>query len=160
MSRQIPPENSVVIDTSCLIYLWKLNLLHKLVIRYNVIYIPKYVREEFRRKGKIKHQFNNFLKEYKFLQICEIGNFFDVQLLYDKRTNPDARIHRGEAEVIIQARERGNLEVLIDDSRGKKVAEAHTLLVRSTFDVLEEFKRIGIIQSVEGELKKIGLLIK
>jgi predicted nucleic acid-binding protein len=131
-----------------------------LVIRYDIIYVPKYVREEFRRKGRIKRQFNHFLQEYKFLQICEIGNFFDVQLLYDKRTNPDARIHRGEAEVIIQARERGTLEVLIDDSRGKKVAEAHTLLVRSTSDVLEEFERIGIISSVEDELRKIGLLKK
>jgi predicted nucleic acid-binding protein len=161
MTRPISPENSAVIDTDCLIYLWKLDLLHKLVIRYNVVYIPKYVKEEFGRKGKIKRRFNSFLKEYKsFLEICEVGNFYDVQLLYDRKRNPKARIHRGEAEVIIQARERGTSDVLINDRKGKKVAESHTLLVKSIFDILDDFKKVGVIENTENEIKKIGLLRK
>lgn len=158
MSKKPLFERSAVIDTSCLIYLWKLGLLQKLVISYKIIYIPKYVKEEFRRKGKIKRRFYEFLQEYKtFLEVCEVGNFIDVQLLYDKRRNPDARIQRGEAETIIQARERGISEVIINDKKGEKIARQHTLSVKNIFDILEELQKNGIIENIETELQKIGL---
>ncbi|MGC2235861.1 MAG: hypothetical protein WA584_06850, partial [Pyrinomonadaceae bacterium] len=122
-----------------------------------VIYIPKYVKEEFGRKGKIKRRFYEFLQEYdSFLKICEIGNFIDVQLLYDKRSNPISRIDRGEAEVIIQARERGISEVLIDDRKGRNMAKAHTLNVKGTLGILKELKRNELIEKITPFLLRIG----
>ena len=149
--------NFAVADTSCLIQLWKLGLLQKLVLQYNIIYIPKYVKEEFQRKGKIKRRFYEFLQEYdSFLKICEIGSFYDVQLLYDKRLNPNARIDRGEAEVIIQARERGISEVLIDDKKGRDMAKTHTLNVKGTLGILKELKQTGVIEKITPLLLRIG----
>ncbi|MDQ3712866.1 MAG: hypothetical protein M3388_11710 [Acidobacteriota bacterium] len=161
MGKKVSVENFAIIDTSCLIYLWKLELLQKLVIRYRIVYIPKYVKEEFTRKGKIKRRFQEFLQNYNiFLKICDVENFYDVQLLYDKRRNPKARIDRGEAEVIIQAREHGISNVLINDRKGENIAKSHTLSVKNIFDILEDFEKNGLIENVETKIQKLGLIKK
>ncbi len=157
MSRKNIEADSTVIDTSCLIHLWKLELISKLVIRFNTIYIPRYVWEETGRKGRTKNRLKELIKvNDPFLQICDIGNRFDVQLLYDRQLNPDANIDRGESEVIIQARERGISNVLIDDRKGRKMAIAHTLSVKGTLGILIELKRIGLIENVTPFLLRIG----
>ena len=157
MRRKNIEAESAVIDTSCLIHLWKLELISKLVVRFNRIYIPRYVEAETGRKGKLKNPLKELIKNNNpFLQICDIGNSYDVQLLYDRQLNPDANIDRGESEVIIQARERGISNVLIDDRKGRKMAVAHTLSVKGTLGILIELKRIGLIESVTPLLWRIG----
>ncbi len=91
-----------------------------------------------------------------FLQICTVGNSYDSQLLYDKQLNPQARIGRGESEVIIQARERQISQVLIDDKRGRQVAIQHTLIVVDLLDILALLKKNGVIQEVKPLLAKLG----
>ena len=157
MRRKNVEAESAVIDTSCLIHLWKLELILKLNIRFNRIYIPRYVEEETGRKGKLKNSLKELIKNnHPFLQICDIGNPFDARLLYDHQLNPKANIHRGESEVIIQARERGISNVLIDDKDGRKMAVAHTLSVKGTLGILIELKRTGLIESVTPLLLRIG----
>ena len=157
MTQKNIKADSTVIDTSCLIHLWKLDLISKLVIRFSRIYIPRYVEEEAGRKGRSKNRLKELIKNYyPFLQICDIGNPFDAQLLYDRQRNPDANIDRGEAEVIIQAREQGISNVLIDDKKGKNLAEKHTLKVFDLLDILGSLKRNNIIDEVKPFLDKLG----
>src|SRR5215216_3756323 len=140
-----------VIDASCLICLLHLNdsqpqtdFIRALALRYQAVYIPRYVMEEVRRKGRIRHRMRELIQRYPVLGICDIGNRYDAQLLYDRHLNPGVRIHRGEAEVIAQARERGVSEVLMDDRKGREMAELHTLVPKGTAKLLIEFKRIGV----------------
>lgn len=145
-----------VIDASCLICLLHLNrslsqtdFLQALALRYQAVYVPRYVLEEVRRKGRIRHRMREIIQRYPILEICEVVNQYDAQLLYDRHRNPKARIHRGEAEVITQAREREISEVLIDDRKGRKMAERHTLVAKGTARLLIEFKRTGIIEEAQ-----------
>ena len=113
--------------------------------------------KEVGRKGKSKNRLKEPLENYyPFLQICDVGNPFDAQLLYDRQRNPEAAVDRGESEVIIQARERGVSNVLIDDRKGRKMAVAHTLSVKGTLGILIELKRIGLIESASPLLLQIG----
>jgi predicted nucleic acid-binding protein len=147
------PKSFTVIDTSCLICLLHLNdslpgqdLLQALALRYHSVYVPRYVLEEVRRKGRIKHRVKELIQRHPILEICDVVNDYDAQLLYDRHRNPHARIDRGEAEVITQARERSVSEVLIDDKKGRQMAERHTLVARGVGRLLIEFKLIGVVE--------------
>jgi predicted nucleic acid-binding protein len=146
-------KSFAVIDASCLICLLHLNnslpqsdFLQALALHYQSVYIPQYVWEEVRRKGRIKRRIHELIQRHPILEICNIVNQYDAQLLYDRYRNPKARIHRGEAEVITQARERGVSEVLMDDKRGRKMAELHTLIAKGTARLIIEFEKIGIVE--------------
>lgn len=154
--RQFDPS-STVIDSSCLIHLWKLDLIQKLSVQYNCIYIPRYVHEECGRNRRVKTRLREMIRSFHpFLQICDVGNPYDAQLLYDDQLNPNANLDRGESEVIVQARERQISSVLIDDRKGKKMAEQHTLQVNDILDVLSRLKRDGLIAEVKPYLLKLG----
>ena len=141
-------KTAAVIDASCLIYLWYLDILPKLIVRYYPIHIPRYVLEEVRRKGRSKRRLQDLIKHKPFLKICDVINEYDAQLLYDRNRNPHATIDRGEAEVIIQARELSISEVLMDDRKGRKLAQQHSLNIRGVLGILKEFKKFGLIQEV------------
>jgi predicted nucleic acid-binding protein len=150
------PKSFTVIDASCLICLLHLNyslpqtdFLQALALRYQAVYIPRYVLEEVRRKGRIRHRMRELVQRYPILEICDIGNQYNAQLLYDHHLNPGARIHRGEAEVITQAREREVSEVLVDDRKGRQMAERHTLTAKGTAKLLVEFKLMGVVKEAE-----------
>jgi len=114
-----------------------------------------------RRKGRIKHRLQEIIQRHPILEICDLESEYDAQLLYDHYRNPRAPIHRGEAEVIIQARERRISEVLIDDPKGRKKADELNLIVRGTAGLLAEFEAIGIVEdarSIIEMLRKAGKL--
>jgi predicted nucleic acid-binding protein len=86
---------------------------------------------------------------------------YRVQLLTDRKPNPKSFIHRGEAEVIIQASElqiRGHnvSEILMDERMGTNIArQSFRFEVRATGGVLALLKQGHIIkESVEMLLKK------
>jgi predicted nucleic acid-binding protein len=86
------------------------------------------------------------LKSHSFLKRCKVGDAHEARLLYDIHLQPHIPIHQGEAEVIIQARERQAAEVIIDDSDGREVAIRHSLNVRGTVRLLIELRRAEVIQ--------------
>jgi predicted nucleic acid-binding protein len=155
MSRFRKGRSAAVIDASCLIYLWHLDLLQNLVTRYYPIYIPRYVLDEVRRKGRSKRRVQELIQRNAFLKICDVVNEYDAKLLYDRKRNPQACIDRGEAEAIIQARERGFLQVLIDDRKGRRIAEQHSLNCKGVLGLLKDFQRLGLIQEVGPLIKEI-----
>lgn len=157
MTPAVFEKQEIIIDASCFIHLWKCGLLTKLNFFYSAIHIPLYVKEEIGRKGKQKRTLKELIENYDpFLQICEIGNFYNVKLLYDRQTNPKAQIDRGEAEVIVQALERQIPVVLIDDRKGRKMAKSHTLIVKGTLGILNQVKRDGLVEKITPFLMLIG----
>ncbi|HEV2765252.1 MAG TPA: hypothetical protein VGV38_19875, partial [Pyrinomonadaceae bacterium] len=150
------------IDASCLICLLHLNsslpkpdFLQALALRYRAVYIPQYVLEEVRRKGRIRRTLNELIHRHPILEICNVTDEYGAQLLYDRHRNPNAKIQRGEAEVIMQARERRITEVLIDDKKGRKMAVKHTLVTVGTERLLVDFKRLGIVDEVKPLIKML-----
>lgn len=125
------------------------DFLQALTLRYQAVYVPQYILEEVRRKARIRHQIAELIRLHPILEICDVNNQYDAQLLYDRHLNPKARIHRGEAEVITQARERRITEVLMDDRKGRQMAERHTLIAKGTAKLLIEFERMGVVEEAE-----------
>jgi hypothetical protein len=157
MCRKKVDLAAIVIDTSCFIWLWQLGLLPKLPSLYSVVHIPKYVLEEARRKGRSKRRLQEVLNDYgPLLKVCEVGSPYEVQILSDKRLKPKRRIDRGEAEAIVQARERGIPLVMIDDRQGRAAAERHSLNVIGTLGVLRQLKKIGVVAEIRPLLESLG----
>jgi uncharacterized protein len=154
MPRRVAISPAVV-DTSCLICLLHLDLLPKLVLRYDTIYIPRYVWGEVGRKGKSRHRLQRLLSEYPFLKKCHVINEVDARLLYDSELNVLAPIDRGEAEAIIQARERGVSEVLMDEGVDRIIAQRHNLKVKGTLGLLKEFNQMGIVDEIKPLVEKL-----
>lgn len=140
---------TAVIDTSCLLNLLHLNLLSKIVLRYGTVYIPKFVIHEVTDKWYHPDELRRVLKQYAFLKKCSVGDEARVKLLHDKRTNPYAPIDRGEAEAIVQASERRASDVLIDERAGTRIAHQHNLNVKSTLQLLKDFKLMGVIPEMK-----------
>ena len=148
-------NSAAVIDASCLNNLWHLELVQLLAQKYSRVYIPSHVQEEAGRKHRRRHKLHDLLRQYAFLQRCAVGNPFEAQLLYDRRNNPTAPLDRGEAETIIQARERGITQVLIDERKGRKFAILHSLEPIGTLGLLKEFKRNGLIPEVRPLIERL-----
>lgn len=149
------------IDASCLGCLLHLdlsfpdlNLFRALSLRYHTIHIPQHVWNEVSRKGRRRYTLQRLLQHHPFLKKCNVTDEYSAQLLYDRNRNPRAPIDRGEAEAIIQAREIGASEILIDDLDARKYAEAHSLNLRGTLGLLKELKRTGIIPEVKSLIEK------
>lgn len=152
MPRSRFQKSEAVIDASCLLCMLALNrafpgydLLNALSLRYYSVHIPQHVWNEVSRKGRTRRSLKRVIAKYPFFQRCSVGSQHDAKLLYDRQTNPRARIDRGEAETIIQARERGISEVLIDERRGTMMALAHNLNPRGIVGIIREFKLNDII---------------
>lgn len=152
MARRRFAKSKAVIDTSCLRCLLLLdlsfpqyNLFRALFLRYYTVHIPQFVWNEISRKGHKRGQLNRTLRRHPFLKRCNVIDEYAAQLLYDIKRNPNALIDRGEAEAIIQAREIGASEVLIDEGRGRGIAQAHSLNVKGVIGLIRDFKLSGII---------------
>lgn len=149
MPRRRRAGATAVIDTSCLLNLLHLNLLSKIVLRYGTVYIPQYVLDEVTERWHHPDELRKLLRHYTFLKKCSVGDKDRARLLYDRKRNPRAPIHRGEAEAIVQASERRASDVLIDERAGTRIAHQHSLTVRSTLELLKDFKRAGIIPEIK-----------
>ncbi len=141
-----------VIDSSCLRCLLALDIsfpdykvFGALSLRYYAVHIPQPVWNEIARIGRRRSQLQRLLRDYPFFSRCTVNNDHDARLLYDRLTDPHAPIDRGEAEAIIQARERGISEVLIDEKKGRRIAQAHTLNPRGIVGLIREFKLNEVI---------------
>lgn len=145
MPRRRRTGATAVIDTSCLLNLLHLNLVSKTVLRYDIVFIPQYVLNEVTEKWHHPDELRKLLRHYSFLKKCSIGDKNRARLLYDRKMNPRAPIHRGEAEAIVQASERGVSDVLIDERAGTRIAHQHSLSVKSTLELLKDFKLTGVI---------------
>jgi len=126
----------IIVDTSSLIALERINLLPILCKIYKEVVIPESVIKEFGNLSlpwlSIRRVESNLLK----LLIAELN------------------LGKGESEVIVLASQTG-LKIIIDDSKARKVAENIGLKLTGTIGVLMKAERLGLIGSAYGKVREL-----
>lgn len=133
----------IIIDTSSLIALERINLLQILCKIYKEVVIPESVIKEF---GNLS---------LSCLSIRKV----ESNLL--KLLITDLNLGKGEADVIALASQTG-LKVIIDDLKARKVAENMGLKLTGTIGVLLKAERLGLIASAQekvSELREKGFYV-
>lgn len=135
----------IVADASPLIslaILGKLSLLDQL---FDDVYIPVAVYDEIAQENKA---YAVELKSFAQNRVRGVKNELALRLL--KR-----ELDAGEAEAIVLAIESQISNILIDEHKGRKIAETNGLLPIGTIGVLIRAKRMGLIQEVKPNLDKL-----
>lgn len=135
----------IVADASLLISLAILEKLDVLDQLFDEIYIPVAVYDEIRQENKA---YATELKSFAQNRVREVQNQLALQLL--KR-----ELDAGEAEAIVLAIESEVPNILIDEHKGRKIAETNGLLPIGMIGVLIRAKRMGLIQAVKPNLDKL-----
>jgi predicted nucleic acid-binding protein len=135
-----------VADTSFLIALQWLELLETLEQVHTRVLVPEWVWDEFAEGAS----------EAELAAVARIGVIQRTQV---SNATLAAAIgtaaEGGEAEVIALALESGIILVLMDDYRGRKVAQRLALKTRGILGHLLLLKRLGSIEAVRGYLEKL-----
>ena len=147
-------ENRIVVNTSPWIALsicGQIPLLKKI---YGEVHVPVGVKEEILAGGKQ----GIGVREIEASSWVRIGRVIDIEkvtLLFE--------LDRGEAEVIILAKEKGIKRVLMDEKVARLQAEVLGLNVIGTLGLLLRAKKSGIISSIKPLVEKMlenGIWIK
>lgn len=132
------PHNSDIIisDTSCLIILDKIDELELLMKMGRKVYVTPVILKEF---GKSLPDWISVVspENYHYQQILEMD------------------LDEGEANAIALSLEMKNPILMIDELKGRKVAEKLNLRYSGTFGLILRAKQIGLINSIGPILEKI-----
>ena len=134
------PENPVISNTSPLVGLWTLGLLHLLRDLYTEVLIPEEVQDEFLATERPVRR--DALKNAPWIRTVRLTPPLDDTIY------PNV-IHRGEAAVFDLARERGARLVILDDLEARRYAKRIGLPTKGTVGVLLEAKRSGLIATIK-----------
>lgn len=126
----------VIPDTSCLILLRKIGALNLLDQLFDEVLITETVLWEFNEPVSIP---------YKLAKI-ENKDFFKLVSL---------QLDPGEASVICMASDQQDYLMVLDDLKGRKVANALGLNFTGTLGVLVKAKRNGLIEKLEPYVEKL-----
>ena len=135
----------IVTNSSPLIAFAILDQLDLLALIFAKIYIPQAVFTEVSAWGK---PYSRQLKAFSMDKVKSVQNTIAIQLLTKD-------VDLGEAEAIALALERGIEDILIDDPKGRKIAQLNGLYPIGTIGVLLEAKRLGYISQVKPHLDKL-----
>lgn len=127
----------VVVNSTPLISLYKINKLNLLKEIYGSIYVPYGVYEELSIKDKY-----NFLNELDFIRIQKIEN-------KEARKFFKTSLHKGEVEVMILAEEINADLCIIDDLLARKYAKYLGYTITGTIGILLKAKEEGYINKVK-----------
>jgi predicted nucleic acid-binding protein len=131
----------VISDTSPLIHLAACNHLHLLKLLYGQIVIPISVDEEIRLKGK---------DEDIKLQVSSADWIITKSAIDRKLVNQlDQKLDGAEAEAIVLAIELNADLLLIDEGKGRTIAQQFHLKTGGVLSVLIEAKRQKLIPDVK-----------
>lgn len=129
--------NKVVIsDTSCLIALQRVKKLEILKLLFKNVIITKEVYQEF---GETLPEWISVVKnqnESKFIELKKVLDF-------------------GEASSIALALDTGNSLLIIDESKGRKIALKNGLDIIGTLGILTLAKKAGLIDDFEKVLEDL-----
>jgi len=137
----------VVANAGPLIALAQIGYLDLLRLLYGELYIPPAVREEVvasgqGRPGAVEVDAANWI------HVVEVHDTMAVQLLRD-------RLDAGESEAIVLAMEMNADLLLMDEGRGRRVAEARGLKKTGTVGTLIVAKKRGLISAVTPLLDRL-----
>lgn len=126
----------IVSDTSCLILLDKLNLLHLLYDLFGDILITTEIEKEFG------------LKLPSWINALKVKDIAYQKVL-------ESNIDKGEASAIALALEMVNCLLILDDNKARKVARHLELTYIGTLGLLVEAKEAGLISLVKPVLTQM-----
>jgi len=131
-----PNSEIIISDTSCLILLNKFDELHLLNQISDKVFITSIIQKEFGKELP------------SWIKIKEpIDNHYQAILEMD--------LDKGEASAMALSLDMDNPILIIDDLKGRKIAERLNLRYSGTFGLILKAKQLGIIQSVKPILQKI-----
>lgn len=143
----------VVADASPLISLAKIQRLLLLKELFGGIVVPAAVYHEAVDRGK-DHSESKDIAAADWIRTAEPNNVAAVDGL-------EKDLGKGEAQAIVLAEELGAL-LLIDEVRGRRVAERRGLKIKGTLGVLAQARRMGLVSDLRAEfesLRKAGVWI-
>lgn len=137
----------VVSNTTPILSLLKIKHLHLLEVLYTSVIIPQAVWQEV-EVGK-NGPFYTDLAVLPWVDIQSVQNPASVQYLTD--------LDKGEAEVIVLAREIGADLIIIDETLGRQYAQYFGLTLTGTLGILLRAKKEGHILQVKPLLEMLRL---
>lgn len=137
----------VVSDATCLIGLSKIGYLYLLKEMFEKVYIPEEVYKETVVQGKGRLGANE-VKDADWIKVKPIKDRLAAGLL-------EANLSRGEAEVIILAKESNADLVILDEKKARNIAIMNNLNVGGTLGILREAKLEGRIDSVLSAVNRL-----
>ncbi len=134
----------IVSDTSVITNLIQLNYLHVLNQLFGEIIIPEKVYQEL---GKIEGQIE-IINQTSWIEIKSVSN----QKLYHEI---EEKLDPGEAEAITLAIELKAEALLIDEKKGRKIAQEYGILITGLLGILIDAKEEKIIPALKPVLKNL-----
>ncbi|MGA0555040.1 DUF3368 domain-containing protein [Larkinella sp. VNQ87] len=128
----------IVADTSCLIVLRKIGLLHLLKELYNTVTVTNVVSSECRFE----------LPDWVKIVTIEPNVFLDELQL---------KLDAGEATSIVLARSFSESTLIIDEAKGRLVAKEWGISIIDTLGVLLKAKEAGLVHSLSQLLIELRL---
>ena len=125
----------------CMHKIGKLNLRHKV---FKQVFVPHGVYSEIAVKGFGKNGSMMFTHT-NFINVTSVGNKMAVRMLL-------SNLDRGEAEAIVLALELDADFILIDEKKGRRIAQACNKSVIGTIGVLQIAKNRGLISDMKSSL--------
>lgn len=136
----------IVSNAGPLIALARINQLDLLKNLYNQILIPKAVQQEVLR---LPHKPGSFeIANASWVRLCGVKDHLAVELLRE-------RLDKGESEAIVLAIEQKADLLLIDEARGRYVADARAVRIVGTLGILILAKKQKIISELRPFLEKL-----
>ena len=134
----------VVVNTTPLIALAEIGELHILKDLYERIEIPNAVFEEI----KSEPAYSEVREATEWIKIVEVDLPKQKKLL-------SSRLHAGEVEVILHAKDTKADLVILDDKLARKTARYMELTITGTLGVIVKAKEKGYIHSVRPVMDKL-----
>jgi len=131
MSREV-----IIADASCLIVLQNIQELPLLQKLFGEVFITREVKEEFG------------LDLPKWIKVKEIQNIIQQNAL-------NLILDEGEASSITLSLETDNSLLIIDEKKGRRIAQQLGLKIIGTLGIILQAKERGLINSVEDLLAKL-----
>jgi len=125
-----------VSNSTCLIGLERIQRTEILARSFNEIFIPPAVQDEIK-----------FIREW--LIVKPVQNRAMVKIL-------ETQIDRGESEAIALAAELGEVFIVLDDKKARRIARQITPRVIGTIGLLLRAKKNGIIEKIEPILDELN----
>jgi len=129
-------DKIIISDTSCLIALQNIGLLNILRDLYQEIIITQEVKNEFG------------LKLPDWFVVVEVKN-------KDKQYEIEEKLDKGEASSIALALETSNSMLIIDEIKGRKIAQSLNIQIIGTLGILILAEKQGIITNILSLILKL-----
>ena len=133
----------VVSDTTPLISLLKINRLDLLEKLYGSVLIPKAVFSEL-TSNELHHTEADIISRSNFIECRDVSNFQALKILQAVTT-----LDLGESEAIILAQELNADVLLMDENKGRKVAQQLNIPLSGALGVLIDSFDAGLLTKIE-----------